>query len=94
MGLFNNKNPNETAFTGGQKHWADVIKNTGSGELLIWRQPEEDFNTKEEEEAFEDSLDIRAESLIDVLQNGLNLLREREKEVQGRARNELYMIGK
>ncbi len=45
MGLFNNKNPNETAFTGGQKHWADVIKNTGSGELLIWRQPEEDFNT-------------------------------------------------
>ena len=45
MGLFNNKNPNETAFTGGKKHWADVIKNTGDGELLIWRQPEEDFNT-------------------------------------------------
>ena len=45
MGLFNNKNPNETAFTGGKKHWADVIKNTGPGELLIWRQPEEDFNS-------------------------------------------------
>lgn len=45
MGLFNNKNPNETEFTGGKKHWADVIKNTGAGELLIWRQPEEDFNT-------------------------------------------------
>jgi membrane protease subunit (stomatin/prohibitin family) len=45
MGLFNNKNQNETEFTGGQKHWADVIKNTGEGELLIWRQPEEDFNT-------------------------------------------------
>ena len=45
MGLFNNKNPNETEFTGGKKHWADVIKNTGPGELLIWRQPEEDFNT-------------------------------------------------
>lgn len=45
MGLFNNKNPNETAYTGGKKHWADVIKNTGDGELLIWRQPEEDFNT-------------------------------------------------
>jgi membrane protease subunit (stomatin/prohibitin family) len=45
MGLFNNKNPNESAFTGGKKHWADVIKNTGPGELLIWRQPEEDFNT-------------------------------------------------
>ena len=44
MALFN-KNPNETAFVGGKKHWADVIKNSGPGELLIWRQPEEDFNT-------------------------------------------------
>jgi len=44
MGLFK-KNLNESAFTGGKKHWADVIKNTGPGELLIWRQPEEDFNT-------------------------------------------------
>ena len=44
MGLFN-KNPNEVAYVGGKKHWADVIKNSGSGELLIWRQPEEDFNT-------------------------------------------------
>lgn len=42
---FFKKNPNEVAFTGGQKHWADVIKNSGPGELLIWRQPEEDFNT-------------------------------------------------
>ena len=39
------KNPNESAFTGGKKHWTDVIKNSGSGDLLIWRQPEEDFNT-------------------------------------------------
>lgn len=45
MGLFNNKNPNETAYQGGKKHWTDVIKNSGSGDLLIWRQPEEDFNT-------------------------------------------------
>ncbi|SFC51413.1 SPFH domain-containing protein [Ruminococcus albus] len=44
MGLFR-KNPNEVAYTGGEKHWADVIKNSGPGELLIWRQPEEDFNT-------------------------------------------------
>lgn len=44
MGLFS-KNPNEVAYSGGKKHWADVIKNTGPGELLIWRQPEEDFNT-------------------------------------------------
>lgn len=44
MGIFS-KNPNETQFVDGKKHWADVIKNTGAGELLIWRQPEEDFNT-------------------------------------------------
>ncbi|MDR1014409.1 MAG: SPFH domain-containing protein [Coriobacteriales bacterium] len=44
MGLFD-KNPNEAAYVGGKKHWADVIKNSGPGELLIWRQPEEDFNT-------------------------------------------------
>ena len=44
MALFK-KNPNETEFVGGKKHWMDVIKNSGSGDLLIWRQPEEDFNT-------------------------------------------------
>ena len=44
MALFG-KNPNEAAYTGGKKHWTDVIKNSGPGELLIWRQPEEDFNT-------------------------------------------------
>ena len=44
MGLFK-KNPNETAYVGEKKHWTDVIKNTGDGNLLIWRQPEEDFNT-------------------------------------------------
>lgn len=42
---FFKKNPNETAYQGGQKHWADVIKNTCPGDQLIWRQPEEDFNT-------------------------------------------------
>lgn len=46
MGLFNNKNPNEVNYTGGKKHWTDVIKNNGRGDLLLWRQPEEDFNTK------------------------------------------------
>lgn len=44
MGIFR-INPNEVAYVGGKKHWTDVIKNSGSGDLLIWRQPEEDFNT-------------------------------------------------
>jgi membrane protease subunit (stomatin/prohibitin family) len=44
MPLFG-RNPNESAYVGGKKHWTDVIKNTGAADLLIWRQPEEDFNT-------------------------------------------------
>ena len=42
---FFNKNPNEVNYVGGKKHFADVIKNTGPGELLIWLNGEEDFNT-------------------------------------------------
>lgn len=44
MGLFD-RNPNEVNYVGGKKHFADVIKNTGPGELLIWLNGEEDFNT-------------------------------------------------
>lgn len=44
MSLFG-RNPNEEYYSGGRKHWTDVIKNSGPGELMIWRQPEEDFNT-------------------------------------------------
>lgn len=44
MSLFK-KNPNEILYHEGKKHWTDVIKNSGNGNLLIWRQPEEDFNT-------------------------------------------------
>lgn len=39
------KNANEAAYIDGEKHFIDVIKNSGSGDLLVWRQPEEDFNT-------------------------------------------------
>lgn len=44
MGIFS-KNANEAAYIGGKKHWTDVIKNSGDGSCLVWRQPEEDFNT-------------------------------------------------
>ena len=43
MGLFE-INPNESSYVHGKKHFTDVIKNSGPGELLIWKQPEEDFN--------------------------------------------------
>ena len=43
MSIF--KNDNEISYVGGRKHWTDVIKNTGAGNMLLWKQPEEDFNT-------------------------------------------------
>lgn len=44
MSLFR-KNPNEVAYSGGQKHVVDRIDNTAHGDALVWKQPEEDFNT-------------------------------------------------
>lgn len=39
------RNENESNYVGGKKHFTDVIKNSGSEEMLIYRCPEEDFNT-------------------------------------------------
>ena len=38
------RNPNETAYVGGKKHFVDIIKSTAPEGVLIWKQPEEDFN--------------------------------------------------
>lgn len=71
MALFN-KNPNEVAYTGGKKHWTDVIKNSGSGELLIWRQPEEDFNTNSTLVVMpgEEAIFIKGGTVEQVFENG------------------------
>lgn len=71
MALFN-KNPNEVAYTGGKKHWADVIKNTGPGDLLIWRQPEEDFNTNSTLIVMpgEEAIFIKGGTVEQVFENG------------------------
>ena len=51
MGLFA-KNPNESKYVGGKKHFVEVIKSSGNvngnmpADALIWRYPAEDFNTK------------------------------------------------
>ena len=37
MGLFSPKSE--------KKNWTEVIKNTGPGDVIIWKHPEEDFNT-------------------------------------------------
>ncbi len=71
MSLFK-KNPNEAAYAGGQKHWTDVIKNTGAGDLLIWRQPEEDFNTNSTVIVMpgEEAIFVNQGSIEQVFENG------------------------
>lgn len=88
MALFG-KNPNETAFTGGKKHWADVIKNTGSGELLIWRQPEEDFNTNSTLVVMpgEEAIFIKGGNIEEVFGNGTYKLSTENYPFISRLRN-------
>ncbi|QTE72858.1 SPFH domain-containing protein [Clostridiales bacterium FE2011] len=88
MALFK-KNPNEVAYTGGKKHWADVIKNTGPGELLIWRQPEEDFNTNSTVIVMpgEEAIFIKGGTVEQVFQNGTYKLSTENYPFISRLRN-------
>ena len=88
MGLFD-RNPNETAYVGGKKHWADVIKNSGSGELLIWRQPEEDFNTNSTLIVMpgEEAIFIKGGTVEQTFENGTYHLSTENYPFIGRLRN-------
>lgn len=88
MGLFS-KNPNETAYVGGKKHWADVIKNSGPGELLIWRQPEEDFNTNSTLIVMpgEEAIFIKGGTVEEVFENGTYKLSTENYPFISRLRN-------
>lgn len=88
MAIFG-KNPNEVAYTGGKKHWADVIKNTGPGELLIWRQPEEDFNTNSTLIVMpgEEAIFIKGGNIEQVFENGTYKLSTENYPFISRLRN-------
>ena len=88
MGLFS-KNSNEAAYVGGSKHWADVIKNSGSGELLIWRQPEEDFNTNSTLIVMpgEEAIFIKGGTVEQVFENGTYKLSTENYPFISRLRN-------
>lgn len=88
MALFN-KNPNEAAYVGGKKHWTDVIKNSGSGELLIWRQPEEDFNTNSTLVVMpgEEAVFIKGGTVEQVFENGTYKLSTENYPFISRLRN-------
>ena len=88
MALFN-KNPNETVYAGGKKHWIDVIKNSGQGELLIWRQPEEDFNTNSTLLVMpgEEAIFIKDGTIEQVVENGTYKLSTENYPFISRLRN-------
>lgn len=88
MALFG-KNPNEIAYTGGKKHWADVIKNTGPGDLLIWKQPEEDFNTNSTLIVMpgEEAIFINGGKIEEVFENGTYKLSTENYPFISRLRN-------
>lgn len=88
MGFWN-KNPNETAYVGGKKHWTDVIKNSGDGQLLIWRQPEEDFNTNSTLIVMpgEEAIFIKGGTVEQVFENGTYKLSTENYPFISRLRN-------
>lgn len=87
MSIF--KNNNESAFVGGKKHWVDVIKNSGSGDLLIWRQPEEDFNTNSTLIVMpgEEAIFVKGGVVEQVFTNGTYKLKSENYPVIGRLMN-------
>ncbi len=88
MGLFK-KNANESAYVGGKKHWADVIKNSGGGDLLIWRQPEEDFNTNSTLIVMpgEEAIFVKGGTIHQVFENGTYKLSTENYPFISRIRN-------
>lgn len=90
MALFA-KNPNETVYFGGKKHWADVIKNSGPAQCLVWRQPEEDFNTKSTLIVMpgEQALFIKGGSIEQIFENGTYKLSTENYPFISRLRNTL-----
>jgi membrane protease subunit (stomatin/prohibitin family) len=88
MSLFG-KNPNEEAYVGGKKHFADVIKNSGPGELLIWRQPEEDFNTNSTLIVMpgEEAIFIKGGNIEETFENGTYKLSTNNYPFVSRLRN-------
>lgn len=90
MSLFR-RNANEASYVGGNKHYTDVIKNSGDGNLLVWRQPEEDFNTNSclivnpgEEAVF-----IKNGEIVNVFSNGRYELDTENYPFLSRLRNAL-----
>lgn len=83
------KNENESAYVGGKKNWTDVIKNSGDGNLLIWRQPEEDFNINSTLIVMpgEEAIFIRGGAIEQTFENGTYKLSTENYPFISRLRN-------
>ncbi len=46
FGITTDRDPNEAAYNGGQKHFRDVIQNESGEDLIYYMDPRVDFNTK------------------------------------------------
>ena len=94
MSLFR-KNPNETNYAGGGKHFLDAIKNTGDGNLLIWRQPEEDFNTNSVliVNPGEEAIFIKNGEIVNVFSSGRYELTTENYPFLSRIKNDLLCRG-
>ncbi|MCD7775712.1 MAG: SPFH domain-containing protein [Clostridiales bacterium] len=90
MAIFK-KNPNESAYPGGKKNFTNVIKNSGAGNLLIWRQPEEDFNTKSTLIVMpgEKAMFIKGGEIVQVFEHGNYTLSTENYPFISRLRNQL-----
>lgn len=72
-----------------RRHWANVIKNTGAGDFLIWRQPKEDFNTNSTLIVMpgEEAIFIKGGVIEQIFENGTYKLSTENCPLIGRIRN-------
>ena len=89
MGLF--RNPNESAYQGGKKHILESLKNTSPAGVLIWKQPEEDFNTHSvlTVNPGEEAIFVKDGEIVAVFQNGRHVLKTENYVFLSRLRNML-----
>ena len=91
FGVFSNRNANESAYVGGKKHFVDVIKCTAPAGVLIWKQPEEDFNNNSTliVNPGEKAIFVNGGEIVQVFENGTYKLNTQNYPFISRLRNAL-----
>lgn len=84
-------NPNEKSYTGGRKHFKDVIKNTSPADYIAWKQPEEDFNNNSTLIVMpgEKAIFIKEGNIEQIFENGTYILTTQNYPFISRLRNTL-----